>query len=101
MAGVTLPIVVVPIAPGATTAGDSISIPSGAPKIGQLVAGVLFAGSDGTNAAAATQLSVVSDASSSGQISKVSATAIKLGDNTTTRDMLIIAYVPEGAAPGF
>jgi len=101
MAGANLPIVTIPIAPGATTAGDSISIPDGAPKISQLVSAVLFAGSDATNPAVATALSVVDDASSSGQISKVSSTAVKLGDNTTTRDMLVIVYIPEASAPGF
>ena len=101
MAGVNVPIVTICIAPGSTSAGDSISIPSGAPKISQLVSAVLFAGSDATNPASATALSVVSDASASGQISKVSATAVKLGDATTSRDILIISYIPEASAPGF
>jgi len=95
MAGINLPIVTIPIVPGTTTAGDSISIPDGAPKISQLVSAVaVLTGS-------ATTLSVVDDASSSGQISKVSSTAVKLGDNTADGDMLVIVYIPEASAPGF
>ena len=95
MAGVNLPIVTIVVVPGSTTAGDNIDIPNGAPKISQLVSAVaVLSGS-------ASALSVVSNASSSGQISKVSSTAVKLGNNTTTRDMLVIVYVPEASAPGF
>ena len=95
MAGVNLPIVTIVVVPGSTTAGDNIDIPNGAPKISQLVSAVaVLSGS-------ASALSVVSNASSSGQISKVSSTQFKLGDNTAAGDMVIITYIPEASAPGF
>jgi len=101
MAGVTIPVVTIAIAPGAVTAGTAISIPSGAPKIGELVSAVLFSGSDATNPASATALTVVSGTPASGQIAKSSSTQVVLGDNTTTRDLLVITYIPETGAPGY
>jgi len=89
------------IAPGATTAGDSISLPSGAPEAKAIVSAVLFSGSDATNPASATALTVVDETPSSGQIQLVDESTVKLGNNTTTRDLLIITYIEKNSQPGY
>lgn len=89
------------VAPGATTAGSNISLPAGAPPVEAIVSAVLFSGSDATNPAVAKTLTVVDTTPSSGQIQLVDESTVKLGDNTTTRDILIITYIETNSQPGY
>jgi len=89
------------LAPGAVTAGTNIDLPAWAPKISELVAAILFTGSDGTAAASATALTEVTATPASGEIQVVDEDTIVLGDNTTTRDLLILVYLPKGEISGF
>ena len=74
------------IAPGATTAGDTISLPSGAPAIDKVVSAFIFRGSDASAAASIVTCTAT----------KASETAITLDVDTTTRDIIILYYVAKG-----
>ena len=74
------------IAPGATTAGNAISLPSGAPKIDKVVSAFIFRGSDATTAASIVTCTAT----------KASETTITLDVDTTARDIIILYYKAVG-----
>jgi len=73
-------------APGSTTAGDAIDVPSGSPPIAEVINAEIFRGSDGTAAAAKVAATPT----------KVDTNTIKLDVDTTTRDLLVLRYVAVG-----
>jgi len=73
--------------PGAVTSGSNIDLPSGSPPISKIVDCTLFRGSDGTVAAAEV----------SATATKVDSDTITLDVDTTTRDLLVLRYIPVGA----
>lgn len=73
-------------APGGTTAGDGIDVPSGSPPIAEILNAEIFRGSDGTAAAAKVAATAT----------KVDANTIKLDVNTLTRDLLVLRYIAVG-----
>ena len=74
------------IAPGATTAGDTISIPDGAPAIDKIVNAFIFRGSDASTAASIVTCTAT----------KASDTSITLDVDTTNRDLIILYYIAKG-----
>ncbi len=88
------------IAPGAVSANTNIDLPGYVGKVSQLVAAIKFSGSDGTAAASATALTVVTTTPGAGEIQLVDEDTIQLGDATTTRDLLILVYIPKGSVSG-
>ena len=91
---------VVAIAPGATTAGSNISLPSYV-KASKILGAVKLSLSDATNAGTVTSLTVATTTPSTGEIYLVNESTIQLGDNTTARDVIIIMYIEKGEFSGF
>jgi len=87
-------------APGSTSAGDSISLPDWAPPVKEIAACIVVTLSDGTNAGSIASKTVVTDTPSSGQVQLVDEGTIKLGDDTTDRDIVILIVAAKGEYSG-
>jgi len=68
-------------APGATTAGNDIDLPSGSPPIGKIISATLYDPSSGASSVTAT---------------KVDRNTITLDSDTTATQLLILMYYAEG-----
>ena len=88
------------IVPGATTAGDSIDLPSWVPPLRQIVGAIKITLSDGTATGAVNTLTVVDTTPSSGEIYLLDENTIQLGNDTTERDIIIIAAIEKGEYSG-
>ena len=73
-------------APGTTSAGDNIDLPSGSPPIAEIVNALLFSGSDGSAAASSSTVTAT----------KVDEDTITLDSATTGRDLLVLRYTAVG-----
>ena len=76
------------IAPGATTAGDTINLPDGAPAIDKIVNAFIFRGSDASDAASIVTCTATKV--------KTSDTSITLDVDTTDRDLIVLYYIAKG-----
>jgi len=73
--------------PGAVMAGTNIDLPPGSLPISKIVDCTLFRGSDATNPAAEVAATAT----------KIDENTIQLDVDTTTRDLLVLRYIPKGA----
>ena len=73
------------IVPGATTAGDAISIPSGLPEIGEIISATIVSLVEGTPNTFST---------ASATATKESETSFSLDANTAASDLVILLYKP-------
>lgn len=78
------------VAPGAKAAQADIALPAYAQGASKIIAAILFQGSDGTAAALATNLTVVSAAPAAGEVWLKDANTIQVGNAITTRDFVIL-----------
>jgi len=86
-------VVEVTFAPGAVTAGDNITLPSGSPPISKVISAIIFKGHAVDEGGTATYT-----------IGPVSATPTKVDENTITldtdvaaEDIVVLKYIPKGA----
>ena len=86
-------VVEVSLAPGATTAGDSIDLPTGSPPIAKVVSAVIFRGHAVDEGGTATYTIGPVSATPT----KVDENTIKLDVDTVAEDILIVKYIPKGA----
>jgi len=93
------------IVPGVTTAGDNIPLPASAKDMAhnglQAVVNILV--SDGTATGSHTNLTVIAEGGSpaTGEVAQVDRRNIKLGDNTTALNALVVTYISAGEEVGF
>ena len=81
------------LTPGAVAAQTNITIPH---RLNRIVSASKFTGSDGTAAAAVSNLTVATAAPTAGQIYLSAENTVQLGDATTTRDQVIIQGIAVG-----
>ena len=83
---------VVTFAPGATTAGDEIDIPSGFPAISEILGATLFKGHEVVEGGSSTY----TIGPTSVTATKVDANTIKLDADTAAEDLLVLRYIAVG-----
>lgn len=88
--------------PGVTTAGDSISLPTGV-KAQALHGGRIVTLAEGTpNTFSTTELSVVYDSGPGADaVYLESENSIQLGNDTTASGSVVLEYIEKGEMPGY